>query len=226
MADLTPADVDSMVTSAWDMAKRAVLAGDADEAARWIDIAVARTRSLQEYSINWITSLLSFVGRELGEDAVERALRTTGDEFVRPRRTGDWDAMPAGARAKVIARAMVANGGTCAVDEDDEKIVLTFQCGSGGALIDGGRYDTEGGPYLTLTERSGRTFMRDALPVYCAHCSVNNEMQSVEWGGAPGNVEHPPTRPGEPCVHHIYKDLSALPDEVYLRIGKTPPTSP
>ena len=78
---------------------------------------------------------------------------------------------------------MVANGGACEVDEDDDKIVLSFQCGSGGRLIDEGRYDVDGGPYLTLRERSGRTFSRAELPVYCAHCSVNNEIQRVEAGG-------------------------------------------
>ena len=221
--ELTDADVESMVVPAWEMAKRALSAGDAEGAARWIDTAVARTRSLQEYSINWITSLLSFVGRELGEDAVERALRMTGDEFVRPRRDGPWDSLPAAARAKAIARAMVANGGTCEVAEDDDKIVLSFRCGSGGALIDRGRYDRDGGSYLTLRTRAGRTFMRDALPVYCAHCSVNNEMQPVEWGGAPTSVEHPPTQPGEPCVHHVYKDVAAIPTEAYTRIGKPAP---
>ncbi len=65
--------------------------------------------------------------------------------------------------------------------------------------------------------------MRDELPVYCAHCSVNNEMQPVEWGGAPTTVEHPPERKGEACVHHIYKDVRAIPDDVYRRIGKEPP---
>jgi len=52
---------------------------------------------LQDYSINWITSLLSFIGEEIGEAAVERALRKTGDEFVGPRRdTGtDWGSLPA-----------------------------------------------------------------------------------------------------------------------------------
>ena len=61
-------------------------------------------------------------------------MRTTGEEFVRPRRdTGvDWGSLPASARAKVIARAMVANFGTCAVEEDDEKITLSFHCGTGG----------------------------------------------------------------------------------------------
>jgi len=207
-----------MTTPAWDQAKAALAAGDPGRAAALIDVAVTRWRSLQDYSINWVTSLLSFIGREMGEAAVERALREFGEGFVRPRRAGTWDDLPAETRAAAIARAMVANFGTCEVDEDDEKIVLSFRCGTGGRLIDEGRYEGDEG-YLVLRERSARTFMRDELPVYCAHCPVNNEMQPVEWGGAPTTVEHPPTRRGEPCVHHVYKDVDALPPEVYERIG-------
>jgi hypothetical protein len=209
---------------AWERARAALAEGDLEAAEHHLDTAVDRWRSLQDYSINWITSLLTFIGEELGEEAVERALRRTGEEFVRPRRTGDvaWEDLPAEVRAKVIVRAMVANLGECEVTEDDEKFVLSFRCGSGGRMIDEGRYEGEHA-YLTLTEKGGRTFQRDALPVYCAHCSVNNEMQPLEWGGVPTSIEYPPERPGEPCVHHVYKDLSAMPDEVYERIGKTPP---
>jgi hypothetical protein len=220
----TAADVAEMTTPSWEQAKQALAAGELDRAIELIDVAAARARSLQEYSVNWIASLLSFVGRELGEDAVERALRRTGDELVRPRREAGapWASLPATARAKVVARAMVANGSACEVDEDDEKVVLSFRCGSGGRLIDEGRYEGEHA-YLTLREKSGRTFMRDELPVYCAHCSVNNEMQPVEWGGAPTTIEHPPERKGERCVHHIYKDVATIPDEDYRRIGKEKP---
>jgi hypothetical protein len=220
---LDQGDLISMTVPAWEQAKQAVRAGDADRALALIDTAVARWRNLQDYSINWVTSLLSFIGRELGEDAVEAALRTTGTDVVRPRRDPDWSSLPAPARAKAIARAMVANFGECEVTEDEEKIVLSFRCGSGGRLIDAGRYDTEGGPFLTLREPGGRTFQRDALPVYCAHCSVNNEIQPVEWGGPPTTVEFPPTKPGERCVHHIYRDQDDVPDEAYQRIGKTNP---
>jgi hypothetical protein len=216
-------DTETMTEPAWEQAKAALAAGDTARAAELIDVAVARWRSLQDYSINWITSLLSFIGRELGEDAVEAALRRFGEEFLRPRRSGDWDALPADARAKAVARAMVANFGTCEVTEDDEKIVLSFRCGSGGRLIDEGRYEGEDG-YLTLQQPGPQTFGRPTLPVYCAHCSVNNEIQPVEWGRAPTTVEHPPSRPGEPCVHHVYKDLDALPAEIYDRIGKAKPT--
>jgi hypothetical protein len=226
MADpmLSDADIEQMRTPLWEQARAAFVAGRNDDGSGLLDKAVDQWGALKDYSINWITSLLTFIGEELGEEAVERALRKTGDEFVRPRRdTGtDWGSLPASVRAKVIARAMLSNMGAVDVDEDDEKIVLSFRCGTGGRLIEEGRY--EGDPaYLTLQEKSGRTFMRDELPVYCAHCSVNNEMQPVEWGGAPTSVEYPPERPGQPCVHHIYKDVAKVPTEAYDRIGKARP---
>jgi hypothetical protein len=228
MADpmLSDADIDRMRTPLWEQARAAYEEGRTEDGSALLDKAVEQWGSLKDYSINWVTSLLTFIGDELGEDAVERALRKTGDEFVRPRRdTGVvWDSLPASARAKVIARAMLSNLGTVDVDEDDEKIVLSFRCGSGGKLIDDGCYEGERA-YLTLRGKGGRTFMRDELPVYCAHCSVNNEIQPVEWGGTPNSIEHPPQRPGEPCVHHIYKDVDAVPDDAYRRIGKDKPES-
>ena len=225
MPELSDTDIASMTTPAWEQAKAAMVAGETERAIELVDRAVGQWRGLQDYSINWITSLLSFIGRELGEEAVERALRATGDEFVRPRRdTGvDWNTLPAAARAKVIARSMVANFGTCEVDEDDEKITLSFHCGSGGRMIDDGRYEGEHA-YLTLCERGPRTFMRDELAVYCAHCSVNNEMQPVEWTGHPTTVEHPSSGKGDVCLHHIYKDVDAIPADAYERIGKQKPT--
>jgi hypothetical protein len=222
---MTPEEIERLQTPTWEQAKAAIRAGDSDGAVELIDRAVGQWRSLQDYSINWITALLSYIGRELGEPAVEDALRDTGERFVRPRRdTGiEWGSLPATARAKVIARAMVANFGTVEVDEDEEKIVLSFDCGSGGRLIDDGRYEGEHA-YLTLTERAPRTFMQDALPVYCAHCSVNNEIQAVEWGGTPTSIEYPQSEKGGRCVHHVYKDVADIPPDAYERIGKTKPS--
>ena len=53
---------------------------------------------------------------------------------------------------------MVGNMGAVEVDEDDEKITLSFRCGTGGKLIDDGRYEGEHA-YLTLreTERVARS---------------------------------------------------------------------
>ena len=224
---LSAHDLEAMTVPAWRQARAAIEAGDTARALALLDQTVQQWRSLQDYSINWITSLLSFIGRSQGEDAVESALRATGDEFVRARRDSGtpWDELPASVRAKLIARAMLANFGECDVEEDDEKITLSFKCGSGGRMIDEGRYDSEGGPYLTLREGGPRTFGRDHLPVYCAHCSVNNEIQPVEWGATPTSVEFPSEGPGSRCVHHIYRDPAALPPEVYERLGQPGPDS-
>ena len=221
---LSHAEIEKMQTPVWQQVRAAIDSGDLDGAKALLDRAVTQWSGLQEYSINWITSLLTFIADEMGEEAVERALRTTGDEFVRPRRSAEvkWGDVPAAQRAKVISRAMLANTGTVEVSEDDEKIVLSFQCGSGGRLINDGKYEGEHA-YRTLTERSGQTFMRDELWVYCAHCSVNNEIQPVEWGETPTSIEFPPTNPGEPCVHHVYKDVSRIPAEDYDRIGQERP---
>jgi hypothetical protein len=221
---LDPDQVERMTTPLWEQAKGAIDAGEPERAKALIDSSVERWRSLQDYSINWVTSLLTFIGDELGEAAVEQALRRSGEQFVRARREGGarWDDLSAEQRARAITAAMVGNFGTCEVDEDDDKIVLSFRCGSGGRLIDEGKYEGDD-PYLVLGEPSPRTFGRSELPVYCAHCSVNNEIQPVEWGGVPVTVEHPPELPGEPCVHHVYRDLDRLPDDVFVRLGKVPP---
>jgi len=76
-----------------------------------------------------------------------------------------------------------------------------------------------------LREAAPRTFSRSELPVYCAHCSVNNEIQPVEWTGHPITVESPPTEKFGQCVHHIYPDMASIPEEAYDRIGKEKPTS-
>ena len=59
--------------------------------------------------------------------------------------------------------------------------------------------------------------------MYCAHCSINNEIQPIEWGGVPISIEHPVVAPDTRCVHHVYKDVRAFPAEEYERIGKVPP---
>ena len=213
-------DVREIETPTAQLIEEAIDAGDAARAKKLLHLMVGDWERNKDYSINWIAQLLSFIGRRLGEPAVEEALRDLGDRFVRPRRgVGAADARK---RMEGIARGMKANGADVEFGEDEEKYVLSFRCGSGGMLIDSGAY-SDPKNYLTLRERGPVTFGRDELPVYCAHCSVNNEIQPIEWDGAPQTVEYPPEQPGERCVHHIYKDAASIPDEVFARVGKAKP---
>ncbi len=203
-----------------DLIEEAIDAGDAARAKALLRSMVGDWERNKDYSINWITSLLSFIGRRMGEPAVEEALRDFGDRYLKERREG-LDDLPKRKVMEGLVRAMKANGADVELSEHDDQWEVSFRCGSGGKLIDEGAY----GPprdYLTLRQTGPATFGRGELPVYCAHCSVNNEMQPIEWSGAPLTVQEPPTQPGERCVHHVFKDGVPTPGEWYRRVGKEP----
>jgi hypothetical protein len=201
--------------------EEAIDGGDVDGAKRLLRRMEGDWLRNKDYSINWITSLLSFIGRRLGEAGVEDALRDFGDRFLRDRRAAQAGVEPH-QRLEGLVRAMKANGATVEFADEDDRYVVAFRCGSGGKLIDDGAYAPPR-DYLTLREKGPRTFGRDALPVYCAHCSVNNEIEGIEQTGVPVTIEFPPERPGEPCVHHVYKHPASIPAEIYRRVGKEPP---
>jgi hypothetical protein len=212
-------DRNELETPTRTLIEEAIDRGDVEDAKRLLQLMEEDWLRNKDYSINWITSLLSFIGRRLGEPAVEEALRDFGDRFLRQRRAGMAGVEPR-KRMEGLVRAMKANGADVVYEEQDEKFVLGFRCGSGGKLIDDGAYDPPR-DYLTLSEPGPRTFGRPKLPVYCAHCSVNNEIEGIEQTGVPVTIEFPPERPGERCVHHIYKDPASIPDEIFRRVGKT-----
>jgi hypothetical protein len=214
-------DQREMETPARTLVEAAIDRGDAAEAKRLVARMEADWLRNKDYSINWITSLLSFIGRRLGEDAVEEALRDFGGRYLRERRAGYASVTP-DQRLEGLVRAMKANGGEVEISEDEDKFVASFRCGSGGKLIDDGAYAAPR-DYLTLHGPTPVTFGRATLPVYCAHCSVNNEIEPIEQSGVPVTVEFPPERPGERCVHHVYKQPGAIPDEIYRRAGKGRP---
>ena len=206
-----------------ELVEAAIDRGDAETAKNLIAGMERDWLRNKDYSINWITSLLSFIGRKLGEEAVEEALRDFGARYLAERRAGYADVTP-DQRLEGLVRAMKANGADVELTEDDERFVASFRCGSGGKLIDDGAYAAPR-DYLTLHGPTPVTFGRPELPVYCAHCSVNNEIEPIEQSGVPVTIEFPPEHPGERCVHHIYKDPRRIPDEIYRRAGKERPPS-
>ncbi|MGH2795428.1 MAG: hypothetical protein ACRDKG_14115 [Actinomycetota bacterium] len=210
-----------METPTRTLVEEAIDRGDADAAKKLLRSMEMDWLRNKDYSINWITSLLSFIGRRLGEPAVEEALRDFGDRYLAERR-GGYAAVTPDVRLEGLVRAMKANGADVELAEDDDKYVASFRCGSGGKLIDDGAY----GPprdYLTLHGPTPVTFGRETLPVYCAHCSVSNEIEPIEATGVPVTIEFPPENPGERCVHHVYKDPARIPVEIYRRVGKEKP---
>src|SRR2546429_4889244 len=99
---LSDADIDEMQTPLWEQARAAFVAGRGDDGSALLDKAVDQWGALKDYSINWITSLLTFIGEGLGEGAGGQAVRQTRGEFVRPPGdTGtDLGSLPASGRGQ------------------------------------------------------------------------------------------------------------------------------
>jgi hypothetical protein len=219
MALLDDVDRERFATPPLDRVHRALDAGDIDAARAAVVDWATRVRSLQVLSVEWITSLLSYVGRELGDDGVEAALRGFHADYLDERRAGDWAALPLRTRVGAITRAMLANGGTVEITEEADAVLLGFRCGSGGRLLDEGRYTSAGGPYLELVGPTPLTGGAQTLGVYCSHCPVHNELIPLEQGGVPTAVETPSPGPGGVCVHRVPVDPHDLPVDLRPRLG-------
>ena len=81
----------------------------------------------------------------------------------------------------------------------------------------------EGRELASAREAHDWTWGKKGVCLYCAHCSLVNEILPIEHYGKPGRVTEYPENPGDPCVWYIYKNPDDIPEEFYTRIGKTKP---
>jgi len=194
-------DLREIETPTRALVEEAIDRGDGTEAKRLLFHMEQDWFRNKDYSINWIAQLLSFIGRRMGEPAVEEALRDFGERYLRARRSPDVAPRKV---AEAVVRAMKANGGEVTWDEDGEAYTLSFRCGSGGKLIEDGAYRAPR-DYLVLRQPGPMLAGLDEMPAYCAHCPIHNEVQPTEWFGAPSTVQFPGTEPGARCVHRVSK---------------------
>ena len=71
---LSDADIDKMQTPLWEQARAAFMGGRSDDGSALLDKAVDQWGALKDYSINWITVLLSFIADEFSVDIPEEML--------------------------------------------------------------------------------------------------------------------------------------------------------
>jgi hypothetical protein len=212
------------------LAMEALEAGDVEKAKHWLRRHDETKDILHDLYLHWVTALLSHIYDRWGEDEAVRAVRDSGRNFSLPL----LKQKTALIREKGI-RAWVE----CVVDiwrqhsmypgmtleEDDEKFVFTLNpCGSGGRLINMGAYE---GPfaYRKLQKPGPHTWGEKDLPIYCAHCTWVHEIFPLAEGGEGAqfwvHASPFPKKPGDPCIHHVYKDPKKIPDRYYDRIQMT-----
>jgi hypothetical protein len=210
--------------------------GTPDEAKRLLESFRFEQQILQEIYVDWIWAMLTWVQNEVSENAVERIMRETLGAWASARYASYLD-LSFDERLALTVEGMRGHlggpgrlGDVEVVDEGDRVVVSFDPCGSGGRARRG---DPDRGippaterPELGFSEEEHDwTWGRRGVCLYCAHCSLVNEVLPIERLGFPIRVTEYPTDPSDPCRWILYKDPRDVPAEAYERVGKRKPTS-
>jgi hypothetical protein len=166
---------------------------------------------------NWVAGILSRVLEEYGQIVVEKLHEAHGTwAELEPTMS-----LPPRELVQRIADVNHWHMSRFLITEDEKKITFHLQpCGSGGRLINEGKYyATIGRPYALVPQASPSTFAMTRFPVYCNHCSEMS--RTILKGGGHGwliegwSQDH---RFGG-CRLHVYKTYSCVDDEFFVRLG-------
>jgi hypothetical protein len=192
---------------------------------------------LHDAQADWCWGLLTVFRDTLGEERMDEALRVTQAPWLTERYARIGEMTPKESLELTIEGMRghftgPGRSGTIDVREDDDRWVLSFDaCGSGGRMRRGdparGQLPRTEAPYgFGVThEAHDWSWGQKGVCLYCAHCAVVNEILPIEANGTPMRVVDYPSDPAEPCRWTIYKSPELVPDEAYLRVGKTRPAA-
>ncbi len=205
-----------------DVLKRAIEAGDKDQAATLAQRMYDEFLLMHDMYADWAATLLDYVYKKDGADGVEQANRQF---FGAPRAAAGADTVP-DIRTRVQGLAFWLRGHLVPmkVEEDDEKVSLTMRpCGSGQRQVQRGLYQSPCN--LTMIQDPHRiTWGKTDFPIYCTH-SATVEILQIEQQGYPSPVNFSPDKVAreESCSYCFYKNPDDIPEEVYTRVGKQKP---
>jgi len=168
---------------------------------------------------DFVTALLSFIGREQGDEVLQSALRSAAEVLMKPM-FEELASLEFRARVEAFAAFFRAHSGKgLSIMEDEEKVTLVLNpCGSGGRMVQEGAFDPPRNLHR-VQKAQGISFGRENFPCYCAHCAVFHHLTPIEWAGRPFPPIELGTGPGDPCQWHFYKDPADIPDKYFQQVG-------
>ncbi len=203
--------------------QEAIDQGDGEKAKKLSRRMYKEFLAMHDLYLHFVTGLLSYVGREYGDQALYAGLHEACAAFLRPL-AEVYRGMEPRRRAELMASGLRGHLQPLKVEEDDEKFTFMMQpCGSGGRLLLQGAYDGPPNNFHKVGKAQPMTYGRENHPVYCVHCAFQ-EILPIEWEGVPLFITEPSANLGvEPCRIYIYKDPADIPARFYERIGKRKP---
>ena len=218
-----------------DQVRHTIESGDCDHlAAALAELRRAQWR-VHDDQADWCWGLLTVFWRKLGENRMEEVYRETLGEWFTARyeslgdltRAESFELAIEGMRAHFCGPSDDTH---VDVSEESDRWIMSFDpCGSGGRMRRGdpirGQQTRTTSPYSFgyAEEAHDWTWGEKGVCLYCAHCSMVNEILPIEMTGAPMRITEYPKEPGDKCKWTVYKSADAIPAEAYARVGKSKP---
>jgi hypothetical protein len=168
-----------------------------------------------------VARILSHILNEFGQDVVEQLNEAHATwEGLEPMMS-----LPPRDLVRRIADVNHWHMSRFRVTEDEQKVTFLLQpCGSGGRLINEGRYYvTDDRPYALMPRASRSTFSMPKFPVYCNHCSEMS--RTILKGGGRGWLIEGWTQDHRfgGCKLCVFKNYENVSPEFFTRLEVSAP---
>lgn len=221
-------ELDELSMDGLERVRRSIKSGDTEQALADLETLYNNLAFLHDCATCWLSSLLSYVYRNYGVEALKQAElvshRIEGSLQMPPPESDDFKT--------VVSHTIRMLSGhvhqPVHVEEDDEKVTITVTpCGSGNMTVARGWYDYGENGIAKVSEATDITWGLEDFPVYCVHCPVQ-EMLEVERTGYlkfahEHELELSKDGKGVQCKYFIYKNRDDIPEKFYERIGAVKP---
>ena len=210
-----------------ELALESIERGDIERARYWCERTKVTAGYLHEPILFGIAGMATYIHERWGEESfvalTKEVVRQSAAELYEKKQELVKEKGIRGHVEFVVDYMWRHHLGVYTVDEDDEKIIFTHKpCGDGGKIIDGKGYEGPEG-FARLKNAGPHTWGKENVPIHCARCTWFHEIWPVHLFGDGAQLwvhASPfPENPGDPCVHHIYKNPKDIPEEYYRKIG-------
>ena len=200
----TPEELEAMGKRTVDLIESSLEADDKETAKQLSQRMYHEFLSLHDLYRDWVTALLSFIGRHYGDDALHEAMEETVAVWVKPL-CERYAGKSTRRKVELLAAGLRAHLHPFTVEEDEDRFTVSgLPCGSGGRLVLEGAYDPPRS-FLKIQKAQPMTFNRPDFPVYCAHCFFQNTLPA-KLGSESLFVTEPSDELGEePCRVYLAK---------------------
>lgn len=185
----SPEELKAMGERTLDLLQSSIDHGDQTAAKNLSQRMYQEFLAMHDFYRDWVTALLTFIGKRSGDEVLYEALKETVGDYTR-RLNKRYANKSTRRKMEILLAGLRGHLHPLKIEEDEEKFTLTCQpCPSGGRLISEGAY----GPpcdFLKIPKPQEMTFHRPDFPVYCAHCYFQN-ISPPEPGGPPLFVTEP-----------------------------------